>query len=75
MSTRKPVKLQALSTCTWRDVAYFDAADDAVSDQVMQGAEQIGRATGAKFRIVIRDSLNTVLTQFEPKEGWRRAGP
>lgn len=42
----RPVKLQVNTSGAWKDVAYFDAGDKVVSDQVMAGAEQIAAAEG-----------------------------
>lgn len=72
----KPVKLQINTSGTWRDVVSFDAANDAVGDQVMDGAAELGKATNSRFRVVMKGSLaeplaHEVLVHFDPAQGWK----
>ncbi|MBX3660709.1 MAG: hypothetical protein KF740_19920 [Ramlibacter sp.] len=67
----KPVKLQVNTSGAWKDVVTFDAADDAVGDQVIEGAAQIGRATAFRFRVVMTGPFSEVLMHFDPVAGWK----
>lgn len=69
----RPVKLQVNTSGAWKDVAFFDASDVAVTDQVTDGAAQVGEATKTPFRIATRDGLQTVLFHFIPGDGWKEA--
>jgi hypothetical protein len=70
--TAKPVKLQVNTSGAWKDVAFFDAGNGEVGDQVVQGAEAISRATSTPFRVVMHDGLQSVLMHCDPVKGWEK---
>jgi hypothetical protein len=67
----KPVKLQVNTSGAWRDVIGFDAGSDVECTEVMRAAETLGRISKAKFRVVIKDSLQTPLLHWTPEAGWK----
>ena len=66
----KPVTLQVNTSGAWKGVVNFDAGKDAEAADVMEAAAVLGRASGAKFRVVIRDGLQTVLAHWTQEKGW-----
>ena len=71
----KPAKLQVNLAGAWKDVARFEAADDEASGAIVHAASDIGSyAIGnVRFRIVIDDALNEVLTHWTRPDGWKEA--
>lgn len=67
----KPVKLQVNTSGAWKDVVSFDAADPVDSAKVQDAAQTLGDVSGATFRIVIRDGMQTVLTHWSREHGWK----
>ena len=66
---QKPVQLQLNNSGSWKTIVRFDAADDAVSDQVVQAAVQLQTVdSSAIFRIATCDALPQVLTRLEKLE-------
>jgi hypothetical protein len=69
----KPVKLQVNINSAWRDVVSFDAGKDVECAEVMGAADTLGRISKAKFRVVIKDILQTPLLHWTPEAGWKEA--
>lgn len=65
----KPVTLQVNTSGAWKNVVNFDAAKEAEAAEVMEAAAVLGRASQAKFRVVIQ-GMQTVLSHWTPEKGW-----
>jgi hypothetical protein len=69
----KPVTLQVNTSGAWRNVIGFDAGKDVECAEVMGAAQTLGRISKAKFRVVIKDSLQTPLLHWTPEAGWKES--
>lgn len=67
----RPVESQVNTSGAWRNVVTFDACKDVECCEVLGAAETLGRISGANFRVVIKDAMQTPLMHWKAETGWK----